>query len=797
MSTRFVLPPDVVLMPAARLDARLREQLRANEGDVAIDRPLARGLPKLIDADTAALLREFEQPHTLAEAIVALARARNANAAELVPAAHQALSRFIAGGILVEEGSRLASEISARLHPTDEFEGFRIRECVRTMADVELYLAADVSGQPVALKIWRDTTDHARDAARHEASILRAIDGTVAPRLIIDGSDAAPPYIAMQWCRGVDPEVAADEDDALPASERLRRRWARACAIADAYVRLHALGIVHGDVHEGNVLIDRDGSITLLDFGLARLQGGESPGRGAVFPYLEPEYAQSELTGSPEPATSEAGEQYVLAALCFRIISGAHYLDLSPVRADAVRQIAEMPARSFSSCGCIPWPTLEAVLQRALEKEAADRFPSLRAFSEALQAAVPSEALVASNGHTNGKARGRRPKGVSSVWTLLGATGPRFDSGYTTSPTCSITYGAAGAALAWYRRSLLTESADDLRHARQWMRLTEAQRRDAKAFSDGDELTRSSIGALSLHHGSLGVWLTAALVAHASGDEAGAAEAVRRWRGPASSSRHDRDLTLGRAGVVLSAALLAEVLGPTGWVGLATVHRVGARAERALWDSLDSLGPINQQVEVPNLGIAHGWAGMLYATLCWRAVAAPDAERDARLRQRLDELAACAEPSGRGVRWPWRDEPPGPGAFQSYAAGWCNGSAGFVHVWLAAFTAFGEPRYLELANGAAWHAWEFGDDEVESLCCGMAGRAYALLAMFRATGEERWWSWARELVRHAAAAAHLDHPEALSLYRGALGVALLLEELEQPNVARMPAFESDGWVLRA
>jgi serine/threonine-protein kinase len=117
-------------------------------------------------------------------------------------------------------------------------------------------------------------------------------------------------------------------------------------------------------------------------------------------------------------------------------------------------------------------------------------------------------------------------------------------------------------------------------------------------------------------------------------------------------------------------------------------------------------------------------------------------------------------------------------------------------LWLEAFAAFGAPVYLELARGAAWHAWEDGDDDVASLCCGMAGRAYAMLAMFRATGEEQWRAWARVLADRAARSAGLCHPESLSLYRGALGVALLLEELEQPNVARMPAFESDGWVPR-
>jgi serine/threonine-protein kinase len=797
VSTRFVLPRDVVLTPAARLDKHLIAQLRPNEGDVAIDRPLARTLPKLVDADSAALLREFSEPHTLAEAIVNLAVARNANAADLVPAAHQALSRFIAAGILAPEGSRLASEIVARLRPADVFEGFRVRDCVRTMSDVELYLAADASGQPVALKIWRDTTDGAREAARHEASMLRTIGGSVAPGLVVDASSADPPHIAMRWCRGVDPDVAADEDERFPPAERQRRRWARACDIAEAYVWLHDQGIVHGDVHEGNVLIDRDGSITLLDFGLAhRVDEAGGPGRGVVFPYLEPEYARADLAGDDEPAATVAGEQYILAALCYRIVAGAHYVDLSPVRADAMRQIVDLPPRPFSACGCIPWPSLEAVLHRALRKTPAERFPSVRAFRDALRAAVPVEVPSRRYRHATGT-RARRANGASGVWTKLSDAEAMYDTGYTSAPTCSITYGAAGAALAWYRRSLLTESSEDLSRARHWMRLAEGQRRNAQAFFDGDELTRSTVGSFSIHHGALGVWLTSALIAQAGGDEAGAADAVRAWSAHARSRRKVLDLTLGRAGVLLSAAMLNDALGATTWRCGGTALRYGRQSEAALWKVLDGLGPIADQTEVPNLGIAHGWAGMLYATLRWRASVGARTARDDIVRRRLRELAACAEPWGRGVRWPWRDEPPGPGAFQSYSAGWCNGSAGFVHLWLEAFAAFGDAEYLELAQAAAWHVWEFGDDEVGSLCCGLAGRAYAMLAMFRATSEERWWGWARELARQAAQAAHLDHPESLSLYRGALGVALLLEEMEQPNVARMPAFESDGWAPRA
>jgi serine/threonine-protein kinase len=157
---------------------------------------------------------------------------------------------------------------------------------------------------------------------------------------------------------------------------------------------------------------------------------------------------------------------------------------------------------------------------------------------------------------------------------------------------------------------------------------------------------------------------------------------------------------------------------------------------------------------------------------------------------RLQQLARCSETHGRGLRWPWRDSADGE---ESYIGGWCNGSAGFVHLWLLAHRLTAADDYVDLARGAAWHAWEHEDWEQSSLCCGLAGRAYALLALYRATQEREWLRRARELAYPAVELVSLDEPNAYSLYRGVVGVALLLEELERPHLACMPMFEPEGW----
>jgi serine/threonine-protein kinase len=144
-------------------------------------------------------------------------------------------------------------------------------------------------------------------------------------------------------------------------------------------------------------------------------------------------------------------------------------------------------------------------------------------------------------------------------------------------------------------------------------------------------------------------------------------------------------------------------------------------------------------------------------------------------------------------------------------AGWCNGSAGMVHLWTLAGRLLDDAAARQLAVGAAWHAWEAGDGG-ESLCCGLAGRAYALLDLHRRGGGEEWLARARALAERAAAGALAGHGEPPprgappgppppprarsqpdSLYRGQLGVALLAADLENPRTAAMPLFGDEGW----
>jgi serine/threonine-protein kinase len=256
------------------------------------------------------------------------------------------------------------------------------------------------------------------------------------------------------------------------------------------------------------------------------------------------------------------------------------------------------------------------------------------------------------------------------------------------------------------------------------------------------------------------------------------------------------DLTLGAAGTLLGCALLLEAIPATPIVDLEPLVRLGDRVSARLRERLDGFRPSSESPIGLNLGMAHGWAGVLYAGMRWHLAArrtSPNDWIDLGLRQ----LAELAEPDARGLRWPWIGTQ-SHAQHHGYMSGWCNGSAGFVHLWLTASQTFGIERYRDLAVAAGWNAWEDASSESVDLCCGFAGRAYAMLALYRSTGDPDWLHRARQ---HASWT--MDHdvemaasPSNASLFKGRLGCALLAAELEFPEAARMPLFEAEGWPAR-
>jgi serine/threonine-protein kinase len=893
LSGALILPADVLLVPVADLSQVARLQLNCQDGDVAITRPRLRTPSRLVSAGAAELLREFATPSTVVEAVIRRSRACGDDPEATLEGAYPLLARLVREGFLVSASDPEARRIEASWEAGERIAGCTVQCCLQVLEDTEVYQVragpgrreaalkierpaggAERASAPAAAAAGRGAPARSGVAARldREAAILahlarraraglgagsgaagrRGAPDPVAPRLLATGRWQGRRFLVLEWCAGVDAQTAAAEARERGGEGGRAAILALCGAVAGAFATLHRQGVLHGDVHPRNVLVPAGGGVRLIDLGLACWSGGPAglapPGRGGVAFYFEPEYAAAVLADETPPAVSVAGEQYAVAALLYLLATGTHYLDFSLERETMLRQIAELPPRTFAERGAGAWPDLEAVLGRALAKAPADRFPSLAALAAALQA-VPVAAAAAAPPPLVTTAAGAAP----SLATALLRPGPAaallaevlarvrpggrlWESGLPEPPFASVQLGAAGVALALYRMALAREDAELLSQADLWMaRAASAEARDGAAadpafYNPRLDVTPETVGRASLLHTAPGVRCAAALIANALDDRAAAVRAAAAFVAAARQPCPSPDLALGRSGLLLGGALLLDALAtPQPEAPLPDLLTLGDELLAGIWRQIDPLPPVSACPEAPNLGMAHGWAGYLYASMRWcQAAARP---LPAGLAARLGELADSAESWGRGARWRWHGQPlagghglAGPTA-PRWMAGWCNGSAGMVHLWTQASrmlapssesdpgtaprsraaTGAGSDRWMHLAHAAAWHAWE-ADDQVESLCCGLAGRAYALLDLHQAGAGAEWLDRARILADRAAAASTaaasttaadpLEASQLHSLYRGQPGIAVLAADLERPEAAAMPLFGDERWAVR-
>lgn len=346
-------------------------------------------------------------------------------------------------------------------------------------------------------------------------------------------------------------------------------------------------------------------------------------------------------------------------------------------------------------------------------------------------------------------------------------------------PFVSINYGAAGIAYAIYRLARVRGEPELLALASTWVQKAFALSCDAKAYYDPDlGLAPETVGQVSLFHSASGLHCVDALVRLALGDAGGTARAieafVERSRGPCDNP----DLTAGAASLLLGCAELVESAGSTSLLDLNLLRTRGDEIADALSEILNA-EQIATSSRIRFLGIAHGWAGLVFALLRWTRATRRSAPP--LLAAKMDELAELAIPYEGGVCWTVRNNS------SSLMPGWCHGTAGYTMLFALAHEVLRVPGHADLAERAAASAWNI-ETSHGSLCCGNGGNGYAFLAAYRLTGARAWLERARGAALRALGDT-ANHPFRDSLYKGALGVVLLANELDCPATAAMPLFE--------
>lgn len=767
VTSRYVLAEDAIVVPVTALSSALREKFEHSETDFAVTRRNSRHRSKIVDAHTGALLKLFESPSTLIDALTRYGETIGQDPGSLINAVGPFLLKLIDSQVLTVENSSASKRTTALLHPGDRAGSFRVQRIIKLIDDCEVYQGTWYDREAV-VKLAR--TEAVRGAFENEANILRELPAGLGPALLETGERGNLPFLILERVDGVSPDRFAKQLRAEADPESITKLLAGCHSILSAYAALHDAGFLHGDVHPRNIVVDKDGSARLIDFALAKTPTSNGVGRGGVEAYYEPEAAEALLVGKPMPPNSTEAEQYAVAALLYELLTGAGYLHFAVGRSEMLRQIANSEPVPFAMRGLFGYSALQAVLARALAKDPSARFGSVAEFAAAFKRAAHSSSAPSRISFDDLEADRHVKQFVEQAGAMDGEI---ISAVFLNSPSCSVAHGAAGVAYSLYRLASRFANARLLSSADVWIQRALSSIESPDAFYNASlDLVPATIGDISLFHGAPGVHCVHALISGSMGDRISQRDAITNFLSTRTETCRNSDLTIGRSGLLLGATLMLDAAAGNDFVDSEELLKFGSRLLLEIWET-------KKKSDIEMLGLAHGLAGMAYATLRWtkrtKSAVPPAAQ------QALCELEALAEPWALGLRWKRLKHG------NDYVPSWCNGAAGFVHLWTEAYQATGREAFLDLAKGAAETAWQDPDPRA-SLCCGYAGRAYALLNMYKYSGDPVWRDRACQLEPKAREAS------GYSLLNGVPGSVLLASDLGSPTGSCMPMFESDQGV---
>jgi len=241
-----------------------------------------------------------------------------------------------------------------------------------------LYLAWDPQlERNVAIKVLLQNDERLRKRFLREARSAARLQHRHIITVYDVGSHQGQPFIAMEYIPGFTLETVIDERREVAVEQKLR--WIE--ELCDGLGYAHAAGIVHRDIKPANLMIDRSGSVQILDFGIARvLQAGNLTQAGMVLGtlnYMSPE----QLSGRDIDHRSDI---HAVGAVLYELLT---YRQAFPgTLADGlVGLILQREPKPLESV----IPAIDArvadTVRRALQKDPADRYQDLDAMKRDLE----------------------------------------------------------------------------------------------------------------------------------------------------------------------------------------------------------------------------------------------------------------------------------------------------------------------------------------------------------------------------------------------------------------------------
>src|SRR5262245_27297641 len=214
---------------------------------------------------------------------------------------------------------------------------------------------------------------------RRERQILARLDHPYIARLLDGGTtDDGLPFFVMEHVEGK-PITEYCVEKRLSVAERLRL-FRDVCGDVQY---AHGNLVVHRDLKPGNILVIRDGTPKLLDFGMAKVVNPEAADNATMTGprMLTPDYASPEQVRG-EPVTT-ATDIYSLGVVLYELLAGRRpHESTSGSLSDLEERICQTEARAPSTIAPALRGDLDNIVLMAVRKEPGRRYATAEQFAE-------------------------------------------------------------------------------------------------------------------------------------------------------------------------------------------------------------------------------------------------------------------------------------------------------------------------------------------------------------------------------------------------------------------------------
>ncbi|MBX3362698.1 MAG: serine/threonine protein kinase [Phycisphaeraceae bacterium] len=301
--------------------------------------------------------------------------------------------------------SSFGDVVRVRDEPLPEAPGYDLVEEIGRGGMGVVYEAYQRStGRKVAIKFMRGLGRDLSIRFEREIDLLARLSIPGVVSVIDSGVHNGNWYYAMEHIDGepLDERVQPGKGD-------VRETMGLVASVAEVVTSAHERGVLHRDLKPSNILVEKDGRVRLLDFGLAKSIDPDSgvnaevtisePGRPmGTLAYMPPEQASGD-------GASVRSDVYAIGVIAFYLLTGRHPIEIGGTLIEAVQRIRTTPIPKPSAYRPRVSTDIDAIISKATAKLQADRYATAAELASDIRNHLAGRPISA-----------RRVSGVVRVW---------------------------------------------------------------------------------------------------------------------------------------------------------------------------------------------------------------------------------------------------------------------------------------------------------------------------------------------------------------------------------------------